>query len=165
MNRQRTISSAILALSAALALTPAGAQDTATEMEPTSDRKQVVLYGEPVDRVYAPNIHSWQAIDSQRLVLYVTAFRPYLVTLNRKVNALNWEHRIAIDNRTSHIDARFDRVFVDGFPYRIERIEKLSRETARTLLGRGRDKDEDAPGEAGEEAEQESLPEPEQEGS
>ena len=136
MNLERWILSAAMAALTVL-VTPATRAAEATE--PTSDRKQEVLYGEPVDRVFAPSIHSWRAIDGQRLVLYVTAFRrPYLVILNREVNSLDWEDKIALDKRSSFIDARFDRIFIDSFPYRIARIEKISQETAKSLL---KDKD------------------------
>lgn len=131
----------MLALCAVFAPPPAGAEDPPERLEPTADRRPDVLYGEPVKRVYAPKIDSWAVVDDQRLVLYVTPFRPYLVTLTRKVARLKYEYAIGLNNRSSYIDAKFDRVYVDGFPYAIERIEKLERETARALLGRDR-KDE-----------------------
>ncbi len=149
----------MLALCAVFAAPLVAAEDPPETLEPTADRRPDVLYGEPVKRIYAPKIDSWAVVDNQRLVLYATPFRPYLVTLKRPVRNLRWEYKIGLNNRSSYIDAKFDRIYVDGFPYAIERIEKLERETARALLGRDRrDKPEADEGEE-QDAEQESADE------
>ncbi|MEM9533054.1 MAG: DUF6491 family protein [Pseudomonadota bacterium] len=106
----------------------------------SGDRDEVI-YGEPVDKVWAPGISNWNALDNQRIVLYVSPFRPYLLTLDRPAAGLRFNDRVAIRYDNNHIYARFDRVFVDGFPYTIKRIEKLDKQVAKMLI-RG-DKGED----------------------
>ena len=95
----------------------------------------LVLYGEPVKRFFAPQIKSWQVLDSQHLILYATRSRPYLVTLRRKAFGLNRSTAIGIKRSSSSVDARFDNIIVDDIHYAIERIEKLTPEVARMLRG------------------------------
>jgi len=94
-----------------------------------------VLYGETVKRVFAPHIHDWAVVDQQRLILYVSRSRPYLVTLQRKARLLGKSSLIGLERRDNSIDSRFDQIFIDGLPFSIKRIEKLSVETARRLRG------------------------------
>jgi hypothetical protein len=94
-----------------------------------------VFYGETVKRVFAPQVHDWKVVDQQRLILYATRSRPYLVILRRKAMALNSSTIIGLERHGNSIDSRFDQIYVDGFPYPIERIEKLTVETARRLRG------------------------------
>ncbi len=101
------------------------------------------LYGEPMKKLWVPSISSWSAVDDQRLVLFVSPFRPYLLTLARKAPGLQNDRRVAFRFDNNHIYANFDRIEVDGFPYTIARIEKLDRETARALTRR--DKGIDGP--------------------
>lgn len=98
-------------------------------------RRQDVVYGETVNRVFAPQVHDWVVLDKQRLILYATRARPYLVTLRRKANALTKSTVIVLERRDNSIDSRFDQITVDGFPYSIARIEKLSIKTAKRLRG------------------------------
>ncbi len=106
-------------------------------------QRNQAVYGEPLKKLWVPNISSWQVVDNQRLVLYVSPFRPYLLTLARKAPGLGNNDRIVFRYDNNHIYARFDRIEVDGFPYVIDRIEKLDRETARALTRR--DKGLDGP--------------------
>ena len=99
------------------------------------DRPMDVLYGEIVNRVFAPRISDWIILDSKRLILYATRSRPYLVTLRRPANSLTSSTVIGLERRDNSIDARFDQIYVDGFPHVIERIEKLTVETAKRLRG------------------------------
>ena len=94
-----------------------------------------VVYGEIVNRVYAPRIHDWVMIDRGHLILYVTRSKPYLVTLRRKSHSLTPTSIIGLERNNNSIDARFDQIYVDGFPYPIKRIEKLSIDTAKRLRG------------------------------
>ena len=103
----------------------------------------VVLHGEPVRRVYSAGIDGWRTVDERRLIFYTSPSRPYLVTLRRKAPALRFNPVIGLKLRDRSIDARFDSIYIDGFPHQIERIEKLSREVADALLGRERSDDPD----------------------
>lgn len=113
-----------------------------------------VMYGELVKDIYAPRISSFRAIDNQRVLIYTTPFKPYLLTLNRKASGLVFEDRLALKYNNNRIYTRFDAVVVDGIPYHIKRIEKLDRETARSLGRKDKDKDKDK---RGEEDEQEPV--------
>jgi hypothetical protein len=95
----------------------------------------LVLYGEPVKRFFAPDISGWHVLDNQRLILYATRSRPYLVTLRRKAFGLNQSTVIGVRRSSSTFDARFDSIIVDDFRYAIERIEKLTPEVAKRLRG------------------------------
>lgn len=99
-----------------------------------------VLYGEPVDRVYAPRISSWTPLDNQRFILYVTPFNPYLVTLDRRASGLMFREQVAFKFNSSTIHTKFDTIYVDGFPYGFKRIEKLDKETAKSLKAARKDK-------------------------
>ena len=98
-------------------------------------RERDLVFGETVKRVFAPQISDWVVLDKQRLILYVTRSRPYLVTLQRKANALTNSTVIGLERRDNSIDSRFDQIFIEGFPYSIGRIEKLTVETAKRLRG------------------------------
>ncbi|MDJ0653274.1 MAG: DUF6491 family protein [Xanthomonadales bacterium] len=122
-----------------------------------------VMYGEVVDKIYAPRISSFRVLDNQRIILYATPFKPYLITLRRKANALRFDDAIAIKRSGSTIHARFDSIIVDGFPYSIKRIEKLDKETAKSLLAR--DKDKKRKGDESEEKEPGEKKEPDESSS
>ena len=100
-----------------------------------TDRPMDVLHGEVVKRVFAPQISDWIIVDNKRLILYATRSRPYLVTLRRPANSLDSSTVIGLERRGNSIDGRFDQVYIDGFPHAIERIEKLTIETAKRLRG------------------------------
>jgi len=121
---------------------PTEPADAAVEEPPAVDmiinergRPLDVVYGESVRRVFAPQVHDWVVLDQQRLILYVTRSRPYLVTLRRKANLLTRSTVIVIERSNNSIDARFDQIQIEGFSYPIGRIEKLSVETAKRLRG------------------------------
>lgn len=103
------------------------------------DERPDVLYGETVKDIYAPRISSFRAIDNQRVLIYTTPFKPYLLTLNRRASGLLFEDRLALQYKNNRIYTRFDAVVVDGIPYHIKRIEKLDRETARSLSRKDKD--------------------------
>ena len=101
------------------------------------------LYGEPVRRVFAPSIHSFHVLDDQRLILYATRSRPYLITLRSKAHGLSFNSVIGLRRQSSSIDASFDEIIVEGFPYAIKRIEKLTPDVAKRLRGIDVPTDED----------------------
>jgi hypothetical protein len=78
--------------------------------------------------------HSWQVIDDDTVVVWATAFDPYLVELAFKSYDLRFAHAIGITQFGSRVYAKFDAVKVGGFRYPIDSIYKMTREEARDLV-------------------------------
>jgi hypothetical protein len=78
--------------------------------------------------------HSWQVVDDDTVIVWATAFDPYLVELAFKSHDLKFAQVIGITQFGSRIYARFDAVKVDGFRYPIDSIYKMTREEARSLV-------------------------------
>jgi hypothetical protein len=78
--------------------------------------------------------HSWQVIDDDTVIVWATAFDPYLVELAFKSHDLKFAQAIGITQFGSRIYARFDAVKVGGFRYPIDSIYKMTREEARNLV-------------------------------
>jgi hypothetical protein len=78
--------------------------------------------------------HSWQVIDDDTVIVWATAFDPYLVELAFKSHDLKFAHVIGITQVGSRIYAKFDAVKVGGFRYPIDSIYKMTREEARNLV-------------------------------
>ncbi len=78
--------------------------------------------------------HSWQVIDEDTVVVWATAFDPYLVELAFKSHELKFVHVIGITQFGSRVYAKFDAVKVGGFRYPIDSIYKMTREEARELV-------------------------------
>lgn len=118
--------------------------DAEVDLEIRGGAPGPVLYGEPVRRVRTSNIDRWQVVDQQRLMLYTSPSRAYLVTLRGKAPRLRFDPVIVLKLRERMLDARLDAIYIDGFPYPISRIEKLTRDVADQILGRpSRDRDDD----------------------
>jgi hypothetical protein len=77
--------------------------------------------------------HSWQVIDDDSVIVWATAFDPYLVELKFRSPDLKFAHVIGLTQFGSRVYARFDAVQVGGFRYPIDSIYKMSREEARNL--------------------------------
>jgi hypothetical protein len=77
--------------------------------------------------------HSWQAIDDDTVIIWATAFDPYLVELAFKSHDLRFAHVIGVTQSGSRVYAKFDAVTVGGFRYPIDSIYKMTREEARSL--------------------------------
>jgi hypothetical protein len=77
--------------------------------------------------------HSWHAIDDDTVIVWTTAFQPYLVELSFPSHDLKWVHHIGLTSAGSRVYAKFDSVQVRGFRYPIDSIYKMSREEARNL--------------------------------
>ena len=77
--------------------------------------------------------HSWQVIDDDTVIVWATAFDPYLVELAFKSHDLKFAQVIGITQFGSRVYARFDAVKVGGFRYPIDSIYKMTREEARNL--------------------------------
>ena len=78
--------------------------------------------------------HSWSALDEDTIIVWATAFDPYLIELAFKSHDLQWAHAIGITQFGSRVYAKFDAVKVGGFRYPIDSIYKISREEARSLV-------------------------------
>ena len=78
--------------------------------------------------------HSWQVIDDDTVIVWATAFNPYLVELAFKSHDLKFAQVIGITQFGSRVYARFDAVKVGGFRYPIDSIYKMTREEARNLV-------------------------------
>ena len=78
--------------------------------------------------------HSWQVIDDDTVIVWATAFDPYLVELAFKSHDLKFAQVIGITQFGSRVYARFDAVKVGGFRYPIDSIYKMTREEARNLV-------------------------------
>jgi len=77
--------------------------------------------------------HSWQAVDDDTVIIWATAFDPYLVELAFKSHDLRFAHVIGVTQMGSRVYAKFDAVKVGGFRYPIDSIYKMTREEARSL--------------------------------
>jgi hypothetical protein len=78
--------------------------------------------------------HSWQVIDDDTVIVWATAFDPYLVELAFKSHDLKFAEVIGITQVGSRVYAKFDAVRVGGFRYPIDSIYKMTREEARNLV-------------------------------
>lgn len=80
--------------------------------------------------------HSWQVVDDDTVIIWATAFDPYLVELAFDSPDLKFAQVIGITQVGSRIYAKFDAVKVGGFRYPIDSIYKMTREEARNLVRR-----------------------------
>ena len=78
--------------------------------------------------------HSWQVIDEDTVVIWATAFQPYLVELAFGSPDLRFSQVIGVTQFGSRVYAKFDAVRVGGFRYPIANIYKMTREEARDLV-------------------------------
>jgi hypothetical protein len=74
---------------------------------------------------------SWNAVDRDTLIVWTTASKPYLIDLRRPSLELRYAHSIAITSSAGMVHSRVDSVYVEGWPYRIEAIYRLTPEQAR----------------------------------
>jgi len=80
--------------------------------------------------------HSWQVVDDRTVIVWATAFDPYLVELAFKSPDLKFAQVIGLTQAGSRVYAKFDAVKVGGFRYYIDSIYKMTREEARNLVRR-----------------------------
>jgi hypothetical protein len=78
--------------------------------------------------------YSWQVIDEDTVVVWATAFDPYLVELAFKSPDLRFTEAIGLTQFGSRVYAKFDAVKVRGFRYPIDSIYKMTRDEARELV-------------------------------
>jgi hypothetical protein len=77
--------------------------------------------------------HSWQVVDEDTVVIWATAFQPYLVELAFGSPDLRFSQVIGVTQVGSRVYAKFDAVNIGGFRYPIDSIYKMTREEARDL--------------------------------
>ena len=87
-----------------------------------------------VDRIPAlGRIHGWKAVDKDTLIVWATAFQPYLVELMQPSHDLKFVETIGVSEFAGSIHSKFDSVYVRGMKYRIDEIYKLTPEEAEAL--------------------------------
>ena len=85
---------------------------------------------EAVKSVRNWRMRGWQYLDNKSLIIEVSAFKHYLVTLDQPVKELRFAQGVALDQVTgSRLNTDFDRIYVldDGIriPYRIDSIHLI----------------------------------------
>jgi hypothetical protein len=129
----RSIIRKLAALSLAAGLT-AGSSASFAAVDSTA-RDAATPAFEQVDSIpMLTRPHSWQVIDEDTVVVWATAFDPYLVELAFKSHELKFAHVIGITQFGSRVYAKFDAVKVGGFRYPIDSIYKMTRTEARELV-------------------------------
>jgi hypothetical protein len=89
---------------------------------------------EPVDSfVIFTRPYSWQPVDDHTVVLWTTAFTPYLVELAFPSHDMKFVQAIGVTSSGSRVYAKFDSLQIRGFRYPINNIYKLSRGEAKNL--------------------------------
>ena len=89
---------------------------------------------EQVERIPAlGRMHSWYAVDNETLIVWVSAFDPYLIELSTPSPHLRFAHVIGVTESAGSVHSRFDSVLIDGFKHRIAAIYRLSAEDARAM--------------------------------
>jgi hypothetical protein len=77
--------------------------------------------------------HSWHRIDDDTMIVWATAFQPYLVELSFPSHDMRWVEHIGLTQTGARVYAKFDSVQIRGFRYPIQAIFKMSRDEARNL--------------------------------
>jgi hypothetical protein len=95
-------------------------------------RAQIAPEADPVDSFsMLSRPYSWTMVDDDTVIVWATAFKPYLLELAFPSPDLRWAHVIGVTSVGSRVYAKFDAVRVGGFRYPIDAIYELTREEAR----------------------------------
>lgn len=126
---------AVLGVAAGLTLVSATGFARGARTAANVDTDAIVASLERVDSIVmlGRSPHSWHAIDDDTVIIWATAFDPYLVELAFKSHDLRFAHVIGVTQSGSRVYAKFDAVKVGGFRYPIDSIYKMTREEARSL--------------------------------
>jgi Family of unknown function (DUF6491) len=127
----RSITRRLAALALAASLTVGSAASFGAAARQAGPETQAFEQVDSIPMLTRP--HSWQVIDDDTVIVWATAFDPYLVELAFKSYDLKWAHVIGITQVGSRVYAKFDAVRVGGFRYPIDSIYKMTREEARNL--------------------------------
>ena len=88
----------------------------------------------PVDHIWTfDGMDGWRPISRDSLIVWATAFRPYLIELSRPSFGLRFEQTIGVTSTGGSVYAKFDSVIVDGIRYPIRAIYELDPKTARHM--------------------------------
>jgi hypothetical protein len=110
-----------------------GAALTSAEVVNT-EIPETELYEAPeqIDRFhFFGRFDSWRVVDRDTLIVWTTPFKPYLIELRRPSPELRFAHVIGITSTVGMVHSRLDDVYIDGWPYRIKAIYRLTAEQAR----------------------------------
>lgn len=112
------------------AITTATASATAPQTEAAAARADL----ERVERIRAlGRMHSWHAIDNDTLIIWASAFDPYLIELAHPHPGLRFAHVIGVTESAGSVHSRFDSVLIEGFRHRIAGIYRLSAQDAKAM--------------------------------
>ena len=116
----------------ALLLTGIGFASTSS-LEDAAPATEISIAPEPVESFhFFGRLDSWRAVDRDTLIVWTTAFRPYLIELGRPSPRLRFAHVIGVSSTVGRVHSRLDEIYVDGFPYRIKSIYRLTPAQARS---------------------------------
>ena len=88
----------------------------------------------PVDHFWTfDGMDGWRPISRDSLIVWATAFRPYLIKLSRPSFDLRFEQTIGVTSMGGSVYAKFDSVIVDGIRYPIRAIYQIDPKTARHM--------------------------------
>lgn len=133
----KSIVGTLATLGAVAGLTLAASTGFAASAPSAPPASQAAANFERVDSIpMLTRPHSWQVVDDRTVIVWATAFDPYLVELAVKAPDLKFAQVIGITQVGSRIYAKFDAVKVRGFRYPIDSIYKMTREEARNLVRR-----------------------------
>ena len=89
---------------------------------------------EPVDSMRTfGRMHSWRALDRDTLIIWASAFRPYLIELARPSHDIRFTEVIGVTGFAGRVHSRFDSVLIEGMRYPIDEMYRLSPEDAKAL--------------------------------
>jgi hypothetical protein len=131
----------LFGLAAAAGLTAAAVASSpiasARSSEPSKDAAREIEPGPAYEQVDSFWMHSrpysWSAIDEDTVIVWASAFDPYLVELAFPSYDLKWVETIGVTSFGNRVYAKFDSLQVRGFRYPIDSIYKITREEARNL--------------------------------
>lgn len=108
---------------------------TLASAEAPEDRARDIelpLAPEPIESFhFFGQLDSWRAVDRDTLIVWTTPFRPYLIELGRPSHRLRFAHVIGISSTVGRVHSQLDEIYVDGWPYRIQAIHRLTPQQAR----------------------------------
>ena len=84
--------------------------------------------------------HSWKAVSRNKVVLWASPSKAYLVTVRTPFHGLRFARAIGVTSFAGRI-SHFDSILVDGWRLPIESIIKIDRETAKSMRW-GRNKEQ-----------------------
>ena len=118
-----------------IALTPiASARPASTQSKETAPEVEPGPAYEQVDSFWMHSRpYSWSALDDDTVIVWASAFDPYLVELAYPSHDLKWVQTIGVTSFGNRVYAKFDSLQVRGFRYPIDSIYKITREEARNL--------------------------------